>query len=177
MSREQCVKDVMELYTGRSTHASLPSVPAQPHSITAVGRFYRHRAHVAAIVHREPHGTAQPPVVGHHVCLPPPCFTSYHVSVERDRAVAIDAEPGHHLAAAIDLDIDLAQSQRTRVVIRRFSAAVAPEIQGVIPREPALPTARPVEIVGTSTAWTSRARPIIRAGHGPRQPEVVAAES
>src|ERR1035437_7556431 len=153
----------------------LLSVPVQAHAVLAVGGFQGDGVDLPAVVHRDPHRTAQTAVLGHYVGFPSPAFAGQNLAGEGDRAAAaLGAERRQHLAAAIDLDAHFAQPHFAGVVHRSSALPLAAEAHGIIPTEPG--SARgPVEIVieapGRAVVAAAGAA-VIAASDRPAQAEV-----
>src|ERR1035437_9845229 len=70
----------------------LLSVPVQAHAVLAVGGFQGDGVDLPAVVHRDPHRTAQTAVLGHYVGFPSPAFAGQNLAGEGDRAGAARAD-------------------------------------------------------------------------------------
>src|SRR5262249_22205483 len=104
-----------------------------------------------------------------------------------ERTAALRAEGREDLAAAVDIDVDLAQAHLSEAVHRGFAPAIAAEVHRVVPGE-AGTAARAVEAPIIGTAWREAAiieagwpnttgSAVIGSGLRPGEAEVVAAEA
>src|SRR6266567_981519 len=106
----------------------LPAIPRQAHTIAPVRRLQCDAVYLSPFIHGDPHRTAQAPVVGHHVRLPPPAFAGQNLPREGQRpSPSVGAEPDRQLAPAVDLDGYLAQTHLPKRVHGRRAASVTVE--------------------------------------------------
>src|SRR5262249_48824330 len=149
------------------------------HVIAAVARIQTHRIHIPALIRREVQRPAIAPVLRHHVRLPPIALARYHVAAERHRPPALRAEPRAHLAETVDGNVHFAERQRTETVHPRLAAAVAAEVDRVVPGETAARAGTPKAIVTPSRAGVEATgtAAVIAARHRPREAQVITAEA